>query len=130
MKQTNFLDKYPVWTLELEKSEVSRKSIEEILAYFKEKIETHPIATFIAIFDHYAHTSSLKDAVIAPEIKDVKNILFCFGKEIPNTKVAAVRPRSIAVCELENSWVIEFIEAPNEKLHQVMEQWAKALKDK
>ncbi len=128
MKQTNFLDKYPVWTLELEKNEVAQKSIDAIISYFKAKIEAHPIATFIAIFDHYGHTSSLKEGVIAPEIKDVKNIIFCFGKEIPNTKVAAVRPRSIGVCELENSWVIEFIEAPNEKLHQVMEQWAKELK--
>jgi len=128
MKQTNFLDKYPVWTLELDKSEVAQKSVDEIVSYFKEKIETHPIAKFIAEFDHYAHTSSLSDGVIAPEIKDVKNVIFCFGKEIPNTKVAAVRPRSIAVCELEDSWVIEFVEAPNEKLHKVMEQWAKDLK--
>ena len=128
MKQTNFLDKYPVWTLELDKSEVAQKSVDEIVSYFKEKIETHPVAKFIAEFDHYAHTSSLSDGVIAPEIKDVKNVIFCFGKEIPNTKVAAVRPRSIAVCELEDSWVIEFVEAPNEKLHKVMEQWAKDLK--
>ena len=130
MKQTNFLDKYPVWTLELEKSEVALKDIDAIVAYFKNKIEAHPIATFIAIFDHYTHTSSLEDAVISPEIKDVKNVIFCFGKEIPNTKVAAVRPRSIAICELDNSWIIEFIEAPNEKLHKVMEQWSKELKVK
>ncbi len=130
MKQTNFLDKYPVWTLELEKNEVALKSINEIVNYFKAKIEDHPIATFIAIFDHYAHTNSLADGVIAPEIKDVKNVIFCFGKEISNTKVAAVRPRSIGICELEDSWVIEFIEAPNEKLHKVMEQWSKELKVK
>ncbi len=128
MKQTNFLDKYPVWTLELDKNEVAQKSADEIVAYFKEKIEAHPIAKFIAEFDHYAHTSSLADGVIAPEIKDVKNVIFCFGKEIPNTKVAAVRPRSIAICELDDSWVIEFVEAPNEKLHKVMEQWSKDLK--
>ncbi len=128
MKQTNFLDKYPVWTLELAKSEVAQKKTLEIIEYFKSKIDAHPIATYITVFDHYAHTTSLVDGAIAPEIKDVKNIIFCFGKEIPNTKVAAVRPRSIAVCELENSWVIEFIEAPNEKLHDVMEQWAKGLK--
>ncbi len=128
MKQTNFLDKYPVWTLELAKSEVEQKKTLEIIEYFKSKIDAHPIATYITVFDHYGHTVSLVDGAIAPEIKDVKNIIFCFGKEIPNTKVAAVRPRSIAVCELENSWVIEFIEAPNEKLHDVMELWAKGLK--
>jgi hypothetical protein len=128
MKQTNFLDKYPVWTLELLKSEVAQKSCDEIIDYLKAKVEAHPIATFITVFDHYAHTSSLEGGVIAPEIKDIKNLIFCFGKEIPNTKVAAVRPRSIAVCELEDKWVIEFIEAPNETLHGVMEDWAKSLK--
>ena len=129
MKQTNFLDKYPVWTLELDKSEVKQKSVDEIVAYFKEKIEAHPVAKFIAEFDHYAHTSSLNGGEIAPQIKNVKNVIFCFGKKIPNTKVAAVRPRSIAICELEDSWVIEFLEAPNEDLHKVMEKWAKELKE-
>lgn len=128
MKQTIFKEKYPVWTLELTKEEVKLKSIDEIVEYFKAKVEAHPIAKFIAIFDHYAHTSSLPEHKIAAEIKDVKNVIFCFGKEIPNTKVAAVRPRSIAVCELENNWVIEFMEAPNEALHNVMEQWSKELR--
>ncbi len=128
MKQTIFKDKYPVWTLELEKNEVELKDINSIVEYFKEKIINHPIAKFIAIFDHMDHTKSLKDAQINPEIKDIKNVIFCFGKEIPNTKVAAVRPRSIAICELEDKWVIEFLEAPNETLHNVMEQWSKDLK--
>jgi hypothetical protein len=128
MKQTIFKDKYPVYTLELDKNEVKQQNVSEIVQYFKEKIDAHPIATFIAIFDHLEHTKSLKDAQINPEIKDIKNIIFCFGKEIPNTKVAAVRPRSIAVCELEDKFVIEFLEAPNETLHNVMEDWSKALK--
>ncbi len=128
MKQSTFLDKYPVWSLELDKNEIAYKSIDEIVQYFKEKIQNHPIATMIAVFNHYEHTSSLQDSVITPEIKDIKNIIFCFGKEIPNTKVAAVRPRSIGICELEDKWVIEFLEAPNEKLNSVMEQWAKELK--
>ena len=129
MKQTIFKDKYPVYTLELDKNEVAQTNVGEIINYFKEKINSHPIATFIAIFNHMEHTKSLKDAQINPEIKDVQNIIFCFGKEIPNTKVAAVRPRSIAVCELEDKFVIEFLEAPNETLHNVMEDWAKALRN-
>jgi hypothetical protein len=128
MKQTIFKDKYPVWTLELDKSEISLGSIDEIVEYFKSKVEAHPVAKFIAIFDHMDHTKSLADAQINPDIKDIKNVIFCFGKEIPNTKVAAVRPRSIAVCELADKFVIEFLEAPNETLHNVMEDWAKALR--
>jgi len=128
MKQTIFKDKYPVWTLELDKSEISLDNMDAIVAYFKEKVDAHPVATFIAVFNHMEHTKSLKDAQINPDIIDIKNVIFCFGKEIPNTKVAAVRPRSIAVCELADKFVIEFLEAPNETLHNVMEDWAKALK--
>jgi len=128
MKQSTFKEKYPVWTLELQKSEVKQNSVAEIINYFKEKIEAHPVATYIATFEHYAHTKSIPDAKINPEIKDAQNIIFCFGKEIPTTKVVAVRPRSIGVCELENSFIIEFMEAPNEQGHKTMEEWTKALK--
>ncbi len=127
MKQSTFKEKYPVWTLELKKDEIAQKSVHEILNYFREKIDHHPIATYIATFDHMEHTKDI-DGVIAPEIKDIQNIIFCFGKEIPNSKVAAVRPRSIGVCELEDSFVIEFMEAPNEAANGFMEEWAKALK--
>lgn len=127
MKKTIFMDKYPVYTLELLKSEVAQKNVSEIIEYFKAKIEAHPIAKFIAIFDHYSHTKSL-DGEINPEILDAQNIIFCFGPAIPNTKILAARPRSIGVCELEDKFVIEFLEAPKEQLHDLMENWAKSLK--
>ena len=127
MKQTTFKDRYPVWTLELEKTEVTQNNVPEILAYFKSKIEAHPIAVYIATFDHYSHTKN-QGGTINPDIKDMQNIIFCFGPEIPNTKVGAVRPRSIAVCELNDKFIIEFMEAPSEKAHDTMEAWAKALK--
>jgi hypothetical protein len=128
MKQSIFKEKYSVFTLELNKDEINEKSCQEIIATLKEKIDAHPVATFIATFDHYGHTSKLEDAQINPEIKDVQNIIFCFGKEIPTTKVAAVRPRSIGVCETEDKFIIEFMEAPNEAGQKTMEDWAKSLK--
>ncbi len=124
MKKTIFMDKYPVFTLEISKNETDLQNIDEILNYYRSKIEVHPVATFISLFDHYSHTKKLKGE-INPEILDAKNIVFCFGVALPNTKVLAVRPRSIGVAELKNSFVIEFIEAPNEKLHDVMEEWSK-----
>ena len=127
MTQTTFKEKYPVWTLTLEKSEISQKSVPEILTYFKEKIDAHPIAAYIATFDHYTHTKNHGGA-INPEILDMQNIIFCFGPEIPNTKVAAVRPRSIGVCETKEHFIIEFMEAPAERAHETMESWAKALR--
>jgi len=127
MKKTILMDKYPVYTLELSKDEVKQENIDEIVEYFQEKIENHPIAKMIAIFDQYTHTSSI-DGEINPDIKAAKNVIFCFGKAIPNTKILAARPRSIAIAELEDKFVIEFIEAPNEQMHELMETWAKDLK--
>ena len=127
MKKTIFMDKYPVFTLELEKSEVKQTKVKEIIEYFQNKIETHPIAKFIAVFDHYTHTKSL-DGDINPEILDAQNIIFCFGPAIPNTKILAARPRSIGVAELKDKFIVEFIEAPKEQITDIMENWAKDLK--
>jgi len=128
MKKTIFMDKYPVYSLELSKSKISQTKVSEIAEYFKEKIESHPIAKFIAIFDHYTHTKEL-NGDIDPNIIDAQNIVFCFGPAIPNTKILAVRPRSIGIAELEDKFVIEFIEAPKEEIHQLMESWAKGLEN-
>ncbi len=129
MTKTIFMDKYPVYSLELNKTEVEQTNAKEIIEYFKTKIEAHPIAKFISTFDHYSHTKDI-DGDINPDILDAQNIVFCFGKAIPNTKILAARPRSIGVAELADKFVIEFIEAPNEQLHTVMEDWSKALKVK
>jgi len=127
MKKTILMEKYPVYSLELLKSEVMKKNTIEILEYFKEKIEKHPVATFIANFDHFSHTKNI-DGPIMEGLIDAQNIVFCFGAALPNTKILAARPRSIGIAEFEDKFVIEFIEAPNEKIHEVMEIWTKSLK--
>lgn len=129
MKKTIFMDKYPVYTLELDKSEVTQENTTEILEYFKQKIDAHPIAQFIAIFNHYSHTKVL-NGEINPDILDAQNIIFCFGPAIPNTKILAARPRSIGIAELQDKFVIEFLEAPKEQLHDLMESWTKGLSNK
>ena len=128
MKETQFMDKYPVHSLELQKSNIKQTNIVEIIEYFKAKIQAHPIAKFIAVFDHYSHTKEL-NGEINPSIIDAQNLIFCFGPAIPNTKILAVRPRSIGIAELEDKFVIEFIEAPKEQIHQIMEEWAKGLEN-
>jgi len=47
MKKTIFMDKYPVYTLELDKSNIKKTQILEIVEYFQSKIKAHPIAKFI-----------------------------------------------------------------------------------
>jgi len=120
------MDKYPLNTLEIFKNETSLTTIDEIISHFKTKIEAHPIAAYIAIFNHYEHTKALKGQ-INPNIKDAKNIVFCFGAALPNTKMLAVRPRSIGIAEMENSFMIEFMDAPKENLNELMNSWSREL---
>ncbi|MFT7860197.1 MAG: DUF6858 family protein [Sulfurimonas sp.] len=127
MTKTAFMDKYPVFSYELAKSETNYTSVDEIIEYFKTLVQQHPIATEITTFDHYAHTKSLNDGEIAPEIKDAKNFIFCFGKQLPNTKMLAVRPRSIGVSELEESFSIDFLQVPNDQLQELVVQWVLGL---
>jgi hypothetical protein len=129
MKKTIFMDKYPVYSLELNKDEISKKTMQEIVEYFVDKIEKHPVSVNIAVFDHYTHTTKI-NGTINDEILDAKNVIFCFGAAIPNSKILAARPRSIGISEFKDKFSIDFIEAPNEKLHDVMEAWSIDLKSK
>jgi hypothetical protein len=54
---------------------------------------------------------------------------FCFGLEIPTPEVLAVRPRSIGVCETKNSFVINFLVAPNETANDTMKSFIKEIKE-
>ena len=130
MTKTNFMEKYPVFSLNIKKTQTSFNNVDEIVEHFNQLIQNHPIAKFIALFDHYEHTSSMQNGVIAPEIKDAKNVIFCFGKQLPNAKILAVRPRSIGICEFEDSFEINFLEVPNEQLQKVTEDWVQSVKNK
>ena len=128
MKQITLMEKYPLFVLELPKEETDKRNVDEIIEYLKSKIEAHPVATFIAIFDHYAHTKSLPQGNVAQDIKAAKNIVFCFGKELPKAEVIGVRPRSIGVVEKEDRFILSFLEAPNPQANKAMEEWVLALK--
>ena len=93
----------------------------------KAEIEAHPIATYIGEFDHYSHTTHLEAGKVSEDIKDAKNLICCFGKELPRPEILAVRPRSIGVAEMHESFVISFMEAPNPDANAAMESWAKAI---
>jgi len=127
MKQITVMEKYPVYTLRIEKCETDYRSIEEMFAYLKAQIELHPVATYIGEFDHYAHTASLGMGAIDHGIKAAKNLLCCFGKVLPRPEVLAVRPRSIGIAEMDDAFVVSFMEAPNAGANKDMEQWVKGL---
>jgi hypothetical protein len=127
MKQKIIMEKYPVFELEIPFNETKFKSVDAIMEYFKTNIEEHPIAKFIAIFDHYSHTKAIEESVLNEDITDAKNIIFCFGKEFKTPEVLAIRPRSIGVTKMQDKFIITFLEAPNDVVNETMERWAKGL---
>jgi hypothetical protein len=129
MKQTFLMEKYPVFDMDLPKSETSCQSIDEIMAALRARIDAHPKVAYIATFDHYQHTRSIEGS-IAEEIRAAQNIIFCFGVMLPNAHVLAVRPRSIGVADLGDRFHISFMEPPMEIATKEMEAWCKALADK
>jgi len=130
MKHFLLQEKYPLFTLEVEKRETSFTHVADIIDYLKQCIEHQSMARFIAIFDHYAHTRGLEQGQIDDSILDAKNIVFCFGITLPNPQVMAVRPRSMGVVELANSFVITFMEAPMPVANVAMEDWAQSIKNR
>ena len=130
MTQKTLMDKYTVFTFSINKDETSFQNIDEIVDFLKNKITNDPIATFIAVFDHYEHTKQLDDFEIASDIQEVKNIILCFGQKIPNPEIVAVRPRSIAVVKFNDQFVLSFMEAPNPYANKTMQEWIKAIANK
>ncbi len=123
MKKINFKEMYPVYVKEILKEEINCNKFDEISTFFINKINAHSFATYIGIFNHYAHTDSIEDGEIADNIKNAKNVIFCFGKKIPDPKILSVRPRSIGICETDSHFVISFLEAPNPALTKTMISW-------
>jgi len=128
MRQYTLQEKYPVYHMLLPFSETSKRSVDEVIEYFKQKVDEEPKASFIAVFDHYAHTRNI-GGEINPDIKAAKNIVFCFGIKLPDAGVMAVRPRSIGVVEVGDGFEISFLEAPMPMANDAMETWTRALRD-
>jgi hypothetical protein len=128
MDKTILLDKYPVYSQVIDKNDTECKNVDDVLARLKEKIEAHPIASYIGDFDHYAHVAEQAAGKIADEIKASKHALFCVANAIPNPLIAAARPRAISVAELVDKFVISYLEAPVETANQLMTDWITSLK--
>jgi len=129
MKQMMLQEKYPVYTLVVSKEETTFQSVDEVLAHFRAQIDAHPKVAYIATFDHYAHTKSI-EGEIAPEIRDAKNIVFCFGVKLPAPAVLSVRPRSIGVADMGDRFSISFMEAPMPVANEAMIKWTEAVANK
>ena len=97
MKKINYKEMYPVYVKKVAKEDVKVDSADAISLVLIDRINTHKFAQYIGIFDHYTHTKSIEENEIGDDIKAAQNILFCFGKKLPDPKILAVRTRSIGV---------------------------------
>ncbi|WP_293264755.1 DUF6858 family protein [Neptunomonas sp.] len=128
MKQTMFQEKYPVFFLEVSKEECRFGRFEDVVNYFEDCVKQHPKASYIATFDHYAHTDALEEGEISEDILAAKNVVFCFGLKLPNALVMAVRPRSFGITEYSDKYIVSFLEAPMPFANKAMEEWSRALR--
>ena len=128
MKQLHFQEKYPITVLDIDKRETRYHSVEVIAEYSRTCIANTPRVSYIASFDHLAHTRAIGGEV-APEIVAATNVVFCFGHALPNPQVLAVRPRSIGIADLGDKFVISFMDAPMKPANDAMQAWALALKN-
>jgi len=128
MKSTTINETHPIKVLVLKREETQFTKADDIIAYIKNSVDAHPVAAYIATFDHYAHTKGLSDHEMSQGIIDAKIAIFCFGKELPNPELAAVRPRSIAVVEEEDAFTVSFMDVPNPQVHEAMEKLVKGIR--
>lgn len=128
MKQLHFQEKYPITVVDIAKTETRYTSAEEVAAYFKACIENTPRVSFIATFDHLAHSQAI-DGDVGPGIHAAINVLFCFGHALPSPQVLAVRPRSIGIADMGDRFVVSFMDAPMKPANDAMQAWALALRN-
>lgn len=127
MKQEIGQIELPLITLQLKHSECRFDTADAIAAYFKDKIESHKAACYIATFNHLEHTAGLPEGQIAEEIEAALNVVFCFGFTLQDPIQLATRPRSIGICQAHNGFTISFVEAPMPVVNALMEEWANSL---
>ena len=127
MKQTLLQEKYPIYVAEIGKDETDCRNIDELVAYYQARIAENPKVQFIGVFDHYAHTQKIGGPIIEGMVGAV-DVIFCFGFAIPTPQMLAVRPRSIGIADMDDKFVISFMEAPMQPANEAMEAWTRGLR--
>lgn len=126
MEYSIFHDKYPIFSRTIAKSDTRFTSVDDILNYLENCINANEKSVYIARFDHATHTKNI-DGELAPNITEAKHIIFCFGMKLPTPAAMAVRPRSIGVSDIGDSFVVNFMEAPNPIAQDWMLEWVEAI---
>lgn len=127
MEKVQLMDKYPVRSKTFPKQSFRFASMDEAIAYLKQKVDEHDVGRNIAVFDHFSHTGSQEEGYIDPSIVDAKVVIFCFGRRIDNYMQPAVRPRTIALVETSEDFTVSFMEPPNDNALETMIQWVEEM---
>jgi hypothetical protein len=124
-------DKYPVMKDEwLKKDLKDDVTVDDILNYLLWWLSESGVKIF-GIFDHLKRTKEKNpNGYIYPGIKEAKMLIFCGWDEITSPYVFGVKPRNIWVVELDDRFVISFLEIPNEKTMEKFKNFFKELKNK
>lgn len=117
--------RYPVSTLEIGKPGAYADADAVVEAILR-RIEEHPKARLIAVFDHLEHTWEI-GGDIAPEVIAARHVIFCLGLNLPGPTAMALRPHAIAVTELRDRFVINFMETPAAEVNDTMARWVLSL---
>jgi len=125
MKKIIAKEIYPVYQLEIEKSNFN-KSIWDILNHYLKKIEEDSVAELIWVFDHYTHTKKINWPIV-DGVVDAKIVVFCFGSKISSIISLTFKPKSFSIIETEDKFIIEFMEPPSEIAVKKMTNWTKEL---
>lgn len=128
MNKIQLLDKYPVFVEEIAKADTDCATVDDVVARLRDRVQAHPGASEIAVFDHLAHVQAQPEAKVAEGIRGSKHLIFCLSDAIPNALIAAVRPRAVSVVETDARFVISWLEAPVEGPNQVIAGWVEALR--
>jgi len=129
MQQLHFQEKYPITVVDIQKSETSYRTAEDIADYYRQCISDTPRVSYLTTFDHLAHTRAI-EGDIAPDIQAALNVVFCFGHALPGPLVLAVRPRSIGIADMGDHFVISFMDAPMKPANDAMQAWTLALRNR
>ena len=122
MEKISLMDKYPVYTKEISKTNTKIKNTDEFISVLKEKIDSDKMVKYITTFDHFEYTKNLWWEIMEWMI-DWKILIFCFGHKIPNPLALALRPRNIAIAEFKDKFVVSFLEAPKQKANDKIISW-------
>ncbi len=99
---------------------------DDVVEAILRRIEEHPKARLIAVFDHLEHTWEV-GGDIAPEVLAARHVVFCLGLNLPGPAAMALRPLSIAITELHNRFVVNFLETPSADANATVARWVASL---